>query len=106
VALEEQLRDFRDNKTRYAFQSIDELGRHHFIETIREIAAILSAAVTQLVDTKVTPDLRAAIAAWLDTYSIYTKRNEPYTGESLLRRGRGSHGPGPTCGTDQPAVAG
>src|ERR1019366_1095697 len=62
VALEEQLKDFRDNKTRYAFQSIDELGRHHFIETIREIASILSGAVTQLVDTKVIPDLKAAIA--------------------------------------------
>ena len=62
VALEEQLRDFRDNKTRYAFQSIDELGRHHFIETIREIAAILSGAVTQLVDTKVIPDLGATNA--------------------------------------------
>jgi predicted RNA methylase len=62
VALEEQLKDFRDNKTRYAFQSIDELGRHHFIETIREIASILSGAVTQLVDSKVIPDLRAASA--------------------------------------------
>src|SRR5262249_26823923 len=60
VALEEQLKDFRDNKTKYAFQSIDELGRHHFIYTIREIAAILSQAVTQLVDTKVIPDLKAA----------------------------------------------
>jgi SAM-dependent methyltransferase len=62
VALEEQLKDFRDNKTKYAFQSIDELGRHHFIDTIREIAAILSGAVTQLVDTKVIPDLKAANA--------------------------------------------
>ena len=62
VALEEQLKDFRDNKTKYAFQSIDELGRNHFIDTIREIAAILSGAVTQLVDTKVIPDLKAANA--------------------------------------------
>ncbi|MDQ3775600.1 MAG: hypothetical protein M3461_15230 [Pseudomonadota bacterium] len=62
VALEEQLKDFRDGKTRYAFQSIDELGKHHFTETIREIAFILSSAVTQLVDTKVVPDLTAANA--------------------------------------------
>jgi hypothetical protein len=62
VALEEQLKDFRDGKTRYAFQSIDELGKHHFTDTIREIASILSAAVTQLVDTKVVPDLTAASA--------------------------------------------
>jgi hypothetical protein len=55
VALEEQLKDFRDGKTRYSFQSIDELGKHHFTETIREIASILSDAVTQLVDTKVVP---------------------------------------------------
>jgi hypothetical protein len=60
VALEEQLKDFRDGKTRYAFQSIDELGKHHFTDTIREIASILSAAVTQLVDTKVVPDLTQA----------------------------------------------
>jgi hypothetical protein len=62
VALEEQLKDFRDNKTPYAYQTIDELGRNHFTETIREIASILSGAVTQLVDTKVVPDLRAANA--------------------------------------------
>lgn len=62
VALEEQLKDFRDNKTPYAYQSIDELGRHHFTDTIREIAAILSAAVTQLVDLKVASHLRAANA--------------------------------------------
>ncbi|HEX4133302.1 MAG TPA: N-6 DNA methylase [Bryobacteraceae bacterium] len=60
VALEEQLKDFRANKTPYAYQSIDELGKNHFTDTIREIAAILSAAVTQLVDTKVMPDLRAS----------------------------------------------
>lgn len=60
VALEEQLKDFRDGKTRYAFQSIDELGKHHFTDTIREIASILSGAVTQLVDTKVVPDLTTA----------------------------------------------
>jgi hypothetical protein len=60
VALEEQLKNFRDNKTPYAYQSIDDLGKNHFTDTIREIAAILSAAVTQLVDTKVMPDLRAA----------------------------------------------
>ncbi len=60
VALEEQLKDFRDGKTRYAFQSIEELGRHHFTDTIREIASILSGAVTQLVDTKVVPDLTTA----------------------------------------------
>jgi hypothetical protein len=63
VALEEQLKAFRDGMTRYAFQSIDELGKHHFIDTIREIAIILSAAVTQLVDTKVVPDLTAANAS-------------------------------------------
>ena len=57
VALEEQLKDFRDGKTRYAFQSIEELGKHHFTDTIREIASILNGAVTQLVDTKVAPDL-------------------------------------------------
>lgn len=62
VALEEQLDAFRNGKTRYAFQSIDELGKHHFIDTIREIAAILSGAVTKLVDTKVVPDLTAANA--------------------------------------------
>jgi hypothetical protein len=62
VALEEQLKDFRDNKTKYAFLSIDEQGRHHFIDTIREIAAILSGAMTQLVDTKVIPDLKDAKA--------------------------------------------
>lgn len=60
VALEEQLKDFRDGKTRYAFQSIDELGKHHFTDTIREIASILSGAVTQLVDTKVVADLTTA----------------------------------------------
>jgi hypothetical protein len=60
VALEEQLKNFRDGKTRYAFQSIDELGKHHFTDTIREIASILSGAVTQLVDTKVVPDLTKA----------------------------------------------
>jgi N-6 DNA Methylase len=60
VALEEQLKDFRDGKTRFAFQSIDELGKHHFTDTIREIASILSGAVTQLVDTKVVPDLTTA----------------------------------------------
>jgi hypothetical protein len=62
VALEEQLKDFRDNKTPYAFQSIDDFGKNHFTETIKEIAAILSAAVAQLVETKVTPDLRAVTA--------------------------------------------
>ncbi|HVT61208.1 MAG TPA: N-6 DNA methylase [Thermoanaerobaculia bacterium] len=62
VALEEQLKEFRDGKTRYAFQSIDDLGRHHFTDTIREIAAILSDAVMQLVDTKVAPDLTSARA--------------------------------------------
>jgi hypothetical protein len=60
VALEEQLKAFREGKTKYAFQSIDELGKHHFTETIREIASILSGAVTQLVDTKVKPDLQSA----------------------------------------------
>jgi hypothetical protein len=60
VALEEQLKAFTDGKTKYAFQSIDELGKHHFTDTIREIAVILSGAVTQLVDTKVVPDLTAA----------------------------------------------
>ena len=62
VALEEQLKDFRDNKTPYAYQSIGDLGRNDFTDTIREIASILSGAVTQLVDTKVMPDLRAANA--------------------------------------------
>lgn len=60
VALEEQLQLFRENKTRYSFQSIDQLGKHHFIETIREIAEILTTAVTQLVDSKVNSDLRSA----------------------------------------------
>lgn len=60
VALEEQLKAFTDGKTKYAFQSIDELGKHHFTDTIREIAVILSGAVTQLVDTKVVPDLTSA----------------------------------------------
>jgi hypothetical protein len=60
VALEEQLKAFTDGKTKFAFQSIDELGKHHFTDTIREIAVILSGAVTQLVDTKVVPDLTAA----------------------------------------------
>src|SRR5207249_2933694 len=50
------------NKTLYAYQSIDDLGKNHFTETIREIASILSGAVTQLVDTKVIPDLKAANA--------------------------------------------
>jgi N-6 DNA Methylase len=63
VALEEQLKAFRDGKTKYAYQSIDDLGKNHFTATIREIATILSAAVTQLVDTKVAPDLRVANAA-------------------------------------------
>jgi hypothetical protein len=62
VALEEQLNDFRDNKTPYAYQSIDDLGKNHFTDTIREIADILNDAVTQLVDTTVTPDLRNANA--------------------------------------------
>ena len=60
VALEEQLKAFTDGKTKFAFQSIDELGKHHFTDTIREIAVILSGAVTQLVDTKVVPDLTSA----------------------------------------------
>jgi hypothetical protein len=60
VALEEQLKAFTDGKTKFAFQSIDELGKHHFTDTIREIAVILSGAVTQLVDTKVVPDLTRA----------------------------------------------
>jgi hypothetical protein len=60
AALEEQLKAFRDGKTQFAFQSIDELGKHHFTDTIREIATILSAAVTQLVDAKVSQDLKSA----------------------------------------------
>jgi hypothetical protein len=60
VALEDQLKDFREGKTKYAFQSIDDLGKHHFTDTVREIATILSAAVTQLVDAKVSPDLQTA----------------------------------------------
>lgn len=60
VALEEQLKAFTDGKTKYSFQSIDELGKHHFTDTIREIASILSGAVTHLVDTKVAPDLASA----------------------------------------------
>lgn len=63
VALEDQLRAFVAGKTKFAFQSIQELGKHHFTDTIREIAALLSAAVTQLVDSKVVPDLTAANAA-------------------------------------------
>ncbi|MFL6334552.1 MAG: class I SAM-dependent DNA methyltransferase [Pyrinomonadaceae bacterium] len=62
VALEEQLNAFKAGKTPYAVQSIDELGRHHFIDTVRETASILNASVTQLVDTKVVPDLTAANA--------------------------------------------
>jgi hypothetical protein len=60
VALEEQLKAFKDGKTRYAFQSIDALGKYHFIETVREIASILSVAVTQLVESKVVKDLTTA----------------------------------------------
>jgi len=60
VALEEQLNAFIEGKTRFAFQSIKELGKNYFTDTIREIASILSAAVTHLVDTKVIPDLTAA----------------------------------------------
>lgn len=62
VALEEQLRAFKAGKTPFAYQSIDELGRHHFIDTVRETASILNASVTQLVDAKVVPDLTAANA--------------------------------------------
>jgi len=62
VALEEQLSQFRQNKTPFAYQSIDQLGRHHFIDTIREVATILRVAVTQLVETRVTPDLQNAMA--------------------------------------------
>jgi hypothetical protein len=65
VALEEQLEAFRNGRTRFAFQSIEELGKHHFIDTIREIAFILNDAVTQLVDSKVVPDLTAANALLL-----------------------------------------
>jgi len=60
VALEEQLNAFKAGKTPFAIQSIEELGRHHFIDTVRETASILSASVTQLVDTKVVPDLTTA----------------------------------------------
>jgi hypothetical protein len=48
----EQLKAFRDNNTAYACQSIDELAKQHFTDTIRELAAILSDLVTHLVDTK------------------------------------------------------
>jgi len=62
VALEEQLNSFKAGETIVGFQSIEELGRHNFTDTIREIASILREAVTKLVDSKVAADLRAANA--------------------------------------------
>ena len=58
VTLERQLELFREGKTRYAYQSIDEIGKRQFIDTIREVATILSNAVAQLVETKVVPALK------------------------------------------------
>ncbi len=58
VTLERQLELFRQGKTRYAYQRIDEIGKRQFIETIREVATVLSSAVAQLVEAKVIPTLR------------------------------------------------
>ncbi|MBW4038938.1 MAG: SAM-dependent DNA methyltransferase [Acidobacteria bacterium] len=60
VALEQQLVEFREGKTAFAYQSIAELGKHQFTETIRDIAGILGSAVAKLVETKVIPDLTVA----------------------------------------------
>jgi hypothetical protein len=62
LALESQLAAFQANETDFAYQSIDEIGRHHFISTIREVASLLNEAVSSLIDRKVVPDLRAANA--------------------------------------------
>ena len=45
VDLENQLRAFRDGKTKYAYQSIDLLGKRHFTDTVREIAAKRDALI-------------------------------------------------------------
>lgn len=62
LALEKQLEAFQQNDVAYAYQSIDEIGRHHFISTIREVAQLLNEAVSALIDRKVVPDLQAANA--------------------------------------------
>lgn len=60
LRLEEQLEQFRDNKTPFAYQFVDKIGRSYFIETIREVSEILTEAVARLIDVKVVPDLKAA----------------------------------------------
>lgn len=62
LALEHQLADFKENKIPFAYQSIDEIGRHHFIATIREVAELLNEAVMALIDRKVVSDLKAVNA--------------------------------------------
>jgi hypothetical protein len=60
LRLEEQLQDFRNNKTPYAYQSVAEIGRKFFVETIRDVAELLSDAVRRLIDSKVLTDLQEA----------------------------------------------
>lgn len=60
LSLEKQLEDFKENKTQFASLSIDQIGRHYFIETIREVAQLLNEAISALIDRKVVVDLQAA----------------------------------------------
>jgi SAM-dependent methyltransferase len=91
LKLEAQLIAFQRDEIKPAYQSIDEIGRHHFISTIREVAGLLNEAITSLIDRKVVPDLTTANAEidrmkaeWGEPHFAWEENGHPVEFEKLL----------------------
>lgn len=60
LRLENQLDAFEAGRTRTAYRDVERFGRRRFVQTIREVAELLTGGVTDLVRLRIRPSVVAA----------------------------------------------
>lgn len=60
IRLENQLKQFEENKLRVAHRDVEKHGRRAFINTVRQVSRILDEAVTKVIARQVRPSVRIA----------------------------------------------